>query len=113
MTVGTVAQDRTIKLPVPDVAQSVEGAEGDASGNAALFGELLAQMLGGEAKDQDAADDTAPAGEQLTADIAALTDVPAPADPASPPVMPGQLQALLANALSTLNRDAKTDAQTS
>ncbi|MDO9382591.1 MAG: flagellar hook-length control protein FliK [Hyphomicrobiaceae bacterium] len=102
MTVGTVAQDRTVKLPVPESVLGVEGAE-DGGGNASLFGELMAQLVGEEAKDQS------PAGE------AAIDELIAQASPEAQLAVTAQasgpLQELLANALSTIVQDVKADLQ--
>jgi chemotaxis protein MotD len=103
MTVGTVAQDRTVKLPVPESVLGVEGAE-DGGGNAALFGELMAQLVGDEAKDQG------------TPDEAAIDELIAQASPEALPAAAtqptsGPLQELLANALSAIVQDVKADVQ--
>lgn len=103
MTVGTVAQDRTVKLPVPESVLGVEGAE-DGGGNASLFGELMAQLVGDEAKDQGTSDEAAI--DELIAQ-ASLEALPADVTPPDS----GPLQALLANALSTIVQDVKADVQ--
>lgn len=103
MTVGTVAQDRTVKLPVPESVLGVEGAE-EGKGNAALFGELMAQLVGDEAKDQGTPDEAAIDELMAQASPEGLPAVATPADS-------GPLQALLANALSTIVQDVKADVQ--
>ena len=72
--------------------------------NAALFGELMAQLVGDEAKDQG------------TPDEAAIDELIAQASPEALPAAAtqptsGPLQELLANALSTIVQDVKADVQ--
>lgn len=98
MSVGTIGQDRTVKLPVPEGALAAEGVEAEGSGSGGLFGEMLAQLSGGEAKDGNEA------GEQAAADDGV------PQAPLALQTTPEVLQVLLTNALSTIVQDVKIDA---
>lgn len=105
MTVGTIAQDRTMKLPIPDAATTTEGAEDEA----AAFGKLLAQLGGKEGDETN--------GETIIAPLAG-NDEGVPAEPVGPlniavdmslSNVPSALQALLASAVSTIVHDVKAD----
>ena len=104
MTVGTVAQDRAVRLPVPDSVMAIDGAQGEGKGNAALFADLMAQLTIPDAADPDTGDEQPAAAE-------AKTEQPASETAASTPPTPGALQALLANALSTIVQDVKSETQ--
>lgn len=99
MTVATIAQDRTVKLPISDAAAVVDGTGANDDGQNATFGDLLAQL---------ASDDAASHDEATNTEIADDVDAGVPIAGETAP-SPATLQALLANAVSSIVQDVKAD----
>ncbi len=111
MTVGTIAQDRTVKLPMPDASGSaLDAVDANEDGSAKLFGDLLAQMAGAEAgnAEDSKAELELPGNElELPSDEPAIgADVVIDAGAAT---TSSTLQALLANAVSSIVQEVKAD----
>lgn len=103
MTVSTVAQDRVVKLPIPDGAL-MDGGDANADAASAAFGDLLAQLISGEGKGQDAELDDEGQGNGAEPAASTVTTTTAPS-------LTSPLQAVLAGALSSIQYDTKQDVQ--
>lgn len=104
MTVGTIAQDRAVKLPIPDASGSaLDAVDANEDGSAKLFGDLLAQMAGAEAGNaEDSVAELELPSDELEIEGDVVIDAGAAATPST-------LQALLANAVSSIVQDVKAD----